>query len=485
MAQKRKVPAKSKTSWSKKGKTNLKSKKKFSWKKFLPIIILISLVGGFFVWRSFAATKLYPYQYSVYQCSSFDKTKIDTKDDCFNESAEALTYRLYAGVLGRDPDPSGFKFWTQKLAGDRERPTRMATRMISGSKTAKSKSNRQFVAGLYAGALGRKNQSKGSLDAWQKRLDNKSWSRGKMAAHFANEDLSKRRKANEFANYIKKAPQVIIKENAKRKQEERLWTSAVRVNEAKKQYDGITRLTKDARNNRSVAGSHAKKSKPSKSDLKAIASNEKTVRKYLAKVPPVKKKITKWKNRNKALYVQAKKVSDYSPDLSSKDIKKNYEKVLFYEALTDNVYNGIKKVIKDISGSYKWSEGKYEAELRRIAAAQIAAIKAAQRDTRKNTCTYGTYSNGKCKPRRGGDPKCPAGYHFSGKGKKVCLKDNYVVKPTKSCYSGYSLYGQRGESCKHNTSGSITGVRYTCPAGYNKVSNTQCTFKGKGLVSPR
>lgn len=380
------MPQKKKT-WSKKGSTKLSKAKKFNWKKYLPIVAVVALVGGLFVWRSFAGTKLYNYQYSVQQCDSVSGDEgvttnaINPKDKCVGTSAEAMVYRLYGGLLAREPDQNGYAYWTQKLAGDRETVQRVAQRMIGSSKTVQAKSNRDFVKQLYVGAIGRANPSGSSLDAWQKRLDNKSWSRHQMAAHFASEQSAIDAQAAKFANYLKQAKRVEVQETAKKKQLERLYISAVRVNDAKKEFSKIDSLVDNGRKNRDVAKSQAGKRTPSRSDLTAIAANEKTVRGYKNKVPEVLRKITIWKDRNKALYDESKKVSDYSPDLFYEGIKSNYDKLVFYEAATKNVSKDLDYLIKDIARYYKIAENKYEAELRRQEAARRAAEEATQRRT--------------------------------------------------------------------------------------------------------
>lgn len=361
-----KMPQK-KQSWSKKGSTKLSKAKKFNWKKYLPIIAIVALVGGFFVWRSFAGTKLYPYQYSVYQCSNFDKDKVNLDDRCVNESAEAMTYRYYKGLLGKTPDTKGYAFWAQKFAGDRQKPTDIAASFINASSTLKNKSSEQFVRDLYKNMMGREGNNRG-IFYWTARTGDKNWGRAKIAAHFASTTEAKIAQRTGFATYVKTAPKLEIKENAKKKQEERLYISAVRVNDAKKQYESIKGLVDNGRKNRDAAKSIARKSTPSRSDLSAIASNQRKVESYKKKVPSVQRKITIWKNRNKALYNEAKAVSDYSPDLSSKGIKDNYDKLVFYEAATKNITRDLNNLIQDISGQYKAAEGKYETELRRLAA---------------------------------------------------------------------------------------------------------------------
>lgn len=106
------------------GSGGLKSLKRFNWKRSLPVIVIVALVGGLLIFRSFAAvTKPPRYQYSAFTCVSGaqipDVASLnDQQKKCIDESAEALTYRLQAAAMDTQ-STWGYNHWTQRLAGDR------------------------------------------------------------------------------------------------------------------------------------------------------------------------------------------------------------------------------------------------------------------------------------------------------------------------------------------------------------------------------
>ncbi|MCA9309365.1 DUF4214 domain-containing protein [Candidatus Saccharibacteria bacterium] len=438
------------------GGGGLKAVKKFNWGRAAPVVAIVGLVGGYVVYQSFAGTALYRYQYSTYQCPNFNKddTAKNTNESCVNASAEGLVYRYYKAVFGRDPDNSGYKFWTQQLAGDREKPSRVAAKMLASSENNFGNlSNEDYVAKLYQNVLKRNGDPSG-MAYWTKKLDDKSWtrdrvlsqfaatakitaadaqiqmgkptneqfvqqlytslferqadsgglaywkgqldgnklSRSDVIARFAVDEASMKALGNDFATFLTTAPQLTITQTAKKKQDERLYISAVRVNDAKRTYDSIKSLTDNGRKNRDTAKSIASKATPSRSDLSAIASNQKTVEGYKKKVPDVQRKLAIWTDKNKSLYAEAKTVSDWSPDLSSDAIKKNYDTVAFYLALANNMNKDLDYLIKDIAKQYKVAEGKYEAEQRRKA--EEAARKAAEEAARRGDGGEGSVPSG-------------------------------------------------------------------------------------------
>ena len=191
------------------GSGGLAKLKKFNWGRSAPIIVLIALAGGFLVFRSFAGTKTPAYQYSVYDtknCVGFDKTKTTVNADpksCANLSAEALTYRLYEGILGRAPETgatstanattgqpakvSGYAYWTQRLAGERTHTTRVTQLIMASNEATGNVSDGQYVANLYLNVLGR---PAGTADPtgvtyWTKQLTTKAKTRAEALAYFA------------------------------------------------------------------------------------------------------------------------------------------------------------------------------------------------------------------------------------------------------------------------------------------------------------
>ncbi|MBP7927857.1 DUF4214 domain-containing protein [Patescibacteria group bacterium] len=386
MAQKK---TSSKTHYTTKGSTSLKNNTKFNWRKYLPVIVLISLVGGFFVWRTFADTKLYPYQYSVYSCPGYNNKKIKPDDKCVSQSAEALTFRMYQGVLGRAPEfksnlkdkkgkpvKPGYQFWVQKLAGDRTKTSDAGNQFVAASKGASAKTNQVFVQDLYKNMYGKPGDAKG-IKYWKDQLDSKKkYTKGMVAMYFATQSAAITAQKGKTANYIANAPKVAVISTAQKNQDIRLVLITQKTNEAKAKYDSIAVYLKNAKKNRDTAKSIAGKSKPSRADLSKIAEQEKAVRSYRGKTPSSINGVKTAYGKSKEIYTRAKAVSDYSPDISIAKIKSQYDKALVYSVSATNVNKDLDKIIKEISGHYKTAEGKYEAEQRRLA--EEAARKAAE-----------------------------------------------------------------------------------------------------------
>lgn len=99
------------------GKGGLKSLQKFNWKRSMPAIAVVTLVGGAFVIGSFAATPSTPYQYSIYTCEGFNPLTA-TSTSCVTQSAEYAVYGAYTDLLKREPDNSGYAYWVQNLVGN-------------------------------------------------------------------------------------------------------------------------------------------------------------------------------------------------------------------------------------------------------------------------------------------------------------------------------------------------------------------------------
>lgn len=150
----------------------LKAQSKIDPIKALLIVLAVALVGGSLVYISNAST-LSSYNKSVVECNNIKTSSTLTKKqwtDCANSSAEALTYRYYRGLLGRQPDRSGFVFWTNALVKGKENPERIAQRMIASTEgTYGTLSNEQFVARLYNTIKGKPGDTKG-VEYWTKKL---------------------------------------------------------------------------------------------------------------------------------------------------------------------------------------------------------------------------------------------------------------------------------------------------------------------------
>jgi hypothetical protein len=425
--------------WSKTGKTSLK-KRSFTLKKYIPCVILIALVGGFFVWRTFAGTKLYANQYSVAKCPGFDGKKINPSDKCINDSAERITFSLYKGLYKRSPDSKGYAFWVQKFAGDRMQPTDVANHMLKTS-VLKKVNNAQFVSTLYKNLTAKNLTSKDS-DNWKKRLDSKKWNKGQTIAYFVTTSDVKNNNQAAFANFLIKAPKVTIVEKAKTAQDVRLVKATDNANKAKKEYDTLTQYPKNSKQNLNAAKSIASKAVPSLAELNAIGGNETTVRGYSNKTNAPTAKIEKYFNANLELAKQAAQVVAYSPDISDKIIKTQYDKTKVYLNGASGIRKQLKDIIKEIAGQYGLAKKKYEADQRRKVEEALKKV-AEQEDVQDIKTPTGfpkcPYALADINPVRG-----KANEGCAAKLQKACNIniDGIWRNETQSCYDGLRAIGR-------------------------------------------
>lgn len=451
------------------GSGGLKSAKNFNWKRTAPLVAVVALVGGLFVFRSFAAVGVGgAYQFSVSECS-ISATKLDTcppvvkvqsnartvsKQLSINDSAEALTFRMYKGILNRAPDTAGYKFWVQKLAGDRINPMDMANQ-LTATKTVASLSTDAYVTALYKQYLktDAPAKDKSGYDYWVKQINEKKWSRAKVAYQFAVLDRTKTVQTADFQTFafgsttgtkLLANRTVEVKQNAKTKQVSRLTTAKNYVAVAKSQYDGTQSNVNAAKPNLETAKSIAAKAKPSRSDLTAIANNEKTAKSWLAKAQTSAKNASITNEKAKKLASEAADVSAYSADISNSEIQSRADKVLVFYASANNNVKSLNTLIASIGSQYKVAEGKYQTEQARLEQARLDALK-------PDPVTPETPKTPKAHCESGYFYRSADNYCWGGTSREVYSKDCYAT------YGGswrtYSTFkresdGKKGYVCK-------------------------------------
>ena len=369
------------------GSGGLGSLKNFNWKRSLPVVAVIALVGGLFVFRSFAGNALYSYQYSRTDCKVTQQRQLQTVDSasttvdavtptaaeddtCQPKSAEAMTYRMYTGILGREPDTAGYKYWVQKLAGDRIRPSEMAASLLKQKKVA-SLETADYIPLLYKQFLGKNRPDDKGLAFWTKHLEDKSWSRAKMATHFSIQKAAINKSQAGYNAYVAKAPAVTIKTNALNKQKSRENTAKQYATNAKAKATEAAKQLQNSKVNLTTAKSIASKDNPTLEDLNAIGDNQKTVEnKYLGKAQKAAAAAKQNANKAQALARNATKVAKYSPDISDSNVKAQAEKAKTY---SDQAHKSVKDLntrIADIAAQYAKAREKYEAAQQAVADAQ-------------------------------------------------------------------------------------------------------------------
>lgn len=167
------------------GSGGLKAVKKFNWGRALPLILVFALIGGYFVYQSFAGT---------YRACKINGT---FTEECVTESDEAKIVRLYYGIFNRAPDEGGLNYWTNRLTRTdkyRKSLTEIA-RQFMGSGEFKRRygtlNNEQFVKAMYPQVFGRDPDPSG-LKFWTNRLNSKRVSRESMMVQFTESSEMKR-----------------------------------------------------------------------------------------------------------------------------------------------------------------------------------------------------------------------------------------------------------------------------------------------------
>ncbi len=167
------------------GSGGLLKSSNFNWKRAIPLMAVVALVGGFLVYKSFAGT--YSACARKEQASSYEA-------ECVYSSDEAVVIRTYYATLNRAPDKNGLKYWVGKLADKKVSATEIA-RQFLGSSEYKRKNgaptNANFVKNMYLSAFEREADTAG-LNYWTSQLDSKAKTRADMVAQLVASPEMKR-----------------------------------------------------------------------------------------------------------------------------------------------------------------------------------------------------------------------------------------------------------------------------------------------------
>lgn len=188
------------------GGGGLKAVKKFNWGRALPLILIIALAGGYFVYRSFAGT--------YRDCERLTASSYTYSEECVMDSDEASLVRLYFGIINRAPDPGGYSYWLRQLTRTDKYHKDLAeiARQLMGSPEFKRKygtlNNEQFVKAMYPQVFGR-DPDAGGLAYWTNRLNRGTISRHSMMASFVQSSEMKRSFATLVADALNIHPSEI------------------------------------------------------------------------------------------------------------------------------------------------------------------------------------------------------------------------------------------------------------------------------------
>ena len=201
-----------------------KKKRGISRVQALVIVLVLAVIGVVAVALSSASgTPNYQYSWNKYCVAAHGSSNAADVKKCKERSAEAMVYRLYRGLYDKSPDDGGYKFWTQKLAGDR---VRVVDTDLLVSRVGKMGSDTAFVKALYTDMLLRKESkiTQKEIDQWVGRLKaegNKKWSREKVAYQFAISGEAIRKNDERWTKFVASAPTVTVVQTAAQAQRKR------------------------------------------------------------------------------------------------------------------------------------------------------------------------------------------------------------------------------------------------------------------------
>jgi hypothetical protein len=354
---------KSKQTKLKSSKVNFKSTKV----QLLATALIFAVIGGgFLLYKSFAATALNPYQFSVAKCTA-TVTKVGDQP-CIDASAEFWVYRLYKGLEGREPDANGYQFWTQTLAGNREKPSRVTERFVGASSKAKAGSNKEFVVRSYKNFYGRDGDAAG-ITYWTNQLDTKARTRSEVAVVFLKNDSAINSAKKTFPAYKSKNA-VKVTETARAEQEKRS-TEAKNINYVTKQVliDKMASKSKENDAKKVEAGTVANKSTISSADLQKIKKNVEFIEANFREFKGWKTKADENARSVKKLYDDAVAVTAYSPDITNANITNAWKVAQSYQNNAQSYVDNASWLAGETHKAYKTAENKLNAQNAAAAAA--------------------------------------------------------------------------------------------------------------------
>lgn len=341
----------------------------------LAVAAVLAIVGVVVVVFSRAdGTPNYQYSWNKYCVSAYGKTSAKEVQGCKNTSAEAMVYRLYRGLLDKEPELEDYKYWTQKLAGDRVKVGELG---LVTENVSKLGSDTAFVKALYKNMLYR-DAKESELVSWRNKLKatgSKKWSREKMVYAFAITQNAQDKNQGDFNKYATADKTVPVKQTAAEQQRERWSTMRNDYGIPVVQYTDTASASVDqAQAQLTAAKKVASKNVPSLDDLRAIAKYEKTARDSQANAVSAARKASTKAQAAARLYDRAEELANYATDIAGNkvygisSIKARYASVKTNAVAASEKAGSIQALIAAVSEQYGVAEGKYAAEQRRLAA---------------------------------------------------------------------------------------------------------------------
>ena len=172
------------------GTGGLNATKHFNWKRAAPLVIVVALIGGFFVFKSFAGTRD-----RYFNCAP------EYTQACFNDTYDAGLIRMYGGVLGRAADKSGLQYWVGQFqkSSNPASYTTVAQQFINSSEFQRKYGNlsdAKFVEAMYPQILRRVGDKPG-MDYWTRKLTSKAVTRAQLVVNLVNSSEAKNKYAED------------------------------------------------------------------------------------------------------------------------------------------------------------------------------------------------------------------------------------------------------------------------------------------------
>lgn len=417
------------------GSGGLFQKKKFPWKRALPVVAVVAMAGGYLVWQSLATSKLPEtpsYQYSIYGPTCTDALTVVTtqRSDqvpkfgadqmaCLDFTAEAGVFRAYRAVFNRTPSAGDYKYWVQAMVGGPESKSFRGRLMIDraiedmlkrpearqGKGAMRGVNNtsspRVLTQNVYMNILGRAGSQK-DIDYWVYIKAANKWNNGNLVKAIINSAEAREKYRLPLYEALKsqptKVPKTSIKLYARDKQ---IWRTAVaknRLNDNQKIVNQMRDKSKDNNNRKLAAGRIAAKSSSKISNKEVSHINKAYIATIRARLSGYKGKYYKGLMTDryriiKNAYNDSVAVKNQSPDLTNYQITDYFKKAKAQMGELDRHIKNANWLLGETIKSYNTAKNKYNAHQKYLAAVRACKSRG------------GNYTDGRCvmpQPTSGG-----------------------------------------------------------------------------------
>lgn len=358
----------------KKSSRNLKKKKRgISKWQALAIVGVLAVIGVVAVVATRASgTRDYQYSWNKYCVPAYGKDDAGEVKNCKNRSAEAMVFRLYNGLFGRNPDAGEYQFWTQKFAGDRMKVAESDLVVRHSAKLGNS--DTAFVKAVYRNMLHREATDK-EMVAWRTKIKEKKVTKAMMMVQFAVSNEAITRNQTRFDAFISgpnAVPKVNVVQTAANEQEKRF--DAMLLSYAQPTSVDLREVEGDvasAQNQLTAASATASKQAISTSDLNSIKVNQSKAQEAMSHAKARAAVARDRAVEAKRMYDRAEALAKFAPDIADHKkygitkIKARYNDAKGNAENATAKASAIQDKINAIADKYNAAANKYEAEIKR------------------------------------------------------------------------------------------------------------------------